>query len=382
MSAGSDHNEAPFPPWKILSESRSTAPSGFLKLLTRRYELPDGRTTSWDLIDTGKTVAILALTTDNEVILVRQYRAGPNRVLDEMPGGYVDLDESPHDAARRELLEETGYEGDVEILASTWLAASATTQRFVAVARNCRQVREPAQLDDEYCVPVAISLEDFRQHLRGGQLTDVDLGYLALDHLQMLQSSMVATTCSSDMSKIATFPTDPIIGDGITLRQFTADDIPVVYETCNDPEIQKWLPLASPYELKDAEGFVQEFAVNALNTGTGIVFAIDVDGELVGAIDISGTSWSNRDCGIGYWAVPRHRGRGHMTKALTLLSDWVLRDQGFERIEIFIATDNFASQKVVEKADFKREGICRNKATQRGEKIDVILYSRISEDLS
>jgi ADP-ribose pyrophosphatase len=89
------------------------------------------------------------LTPENNVILVRQFRPGPNRVLDEMPGGYVDSGESPAEAARRELLEETGYEGDVEILASTWLSASATTQKFVAIARNCRRIGEPAQHDDE-----------------------------------------------------------------------------------------------------------------------------------------------------------------------------------------------------------------------------------------
>ena len=157
-----------------------------MRIVTRKYELPDGRLTEWDLVDGGKTVAIFALTPENDVILVRQFRPGPNRVLDEMPGGYVDSGESPVEAARRELLEETGYEGDVEILASTWLSASATTQRFVAIARNCRRIGDPAQHDDELCEPVIVSLLDFRDHLRRGELTDTDLGYLALDHSHML----------------------------------------------------------------------------------------------------------------------------------------------------------------------------------------------------
>jgi ADP-ribose pyrophosphatase len=157
-----------------------------MRIVTRKYELPDGRLTEWYLVDGGKTVAIFALTPENDVILVRQFRPGPNRVLDEMPGGYVDSGESPVEAARRELLEETEYEGDVQILASTWLSASATTQKFVAIARNCRRIGEPAQHDYELCEPVIVSLQDFRDQLRRGELTDTDLGYLALDHVRMI----------------------------------------------------------------------------------------------------------------------------------------------------------------------------------------------------
>ncbi len=45
----------------------------------------------------------------------------------------------------------------------------------------------PANEDGEFCEVIRIMLTDFRDHLRSGQLTDVDLGYLALDHLRMLR---------------------------------------------------------------------------------------------------------------------------------------------------------------------------------------------------
>jgi ADP-ribose pyrophosphatase len=186
MKTGNSNSDSSFPAWRTLSESHSRAPAGFMRIITRKYELPDGRLTEWDLVDGGKTVAIFALTPENDVILVRQFRPGPNRVLDEMPGGYVDSGESPVEAARRELLEETGYEGDVEILASTWLSASATTQKFVTIARSCRRIGDPAQHDDELCEPVIVSLLRFRDQLRRGELTDTDLGYLALDHVRMI----------------------------------------------------------------------------------------------------------------------------------------------------------------------------------------------------
>jgi ADP-ribose pyrophosphatase len=58
-------------------------------------------------------VLVLALTPQEEVVMVRQYRHGTERVCLELPGGLVDAaDDSPELSARRELLEETGYQAD------------------------------------------------------------------------------------------------------------------------------------------------------------------------------------------------------------------------------------------------------------------------------
>lgn len=175
-----------FEQWQPIAESASTGPAGYLRILTRRYLLPDGRVSDWDLLDGGRTVAVLALTEEQQVVIARQFRPGPGAVLDEMPGGAVDPGEDVAAAAARELLEETGYAGEIEVLAQTWLSSTATTERFVAVARGCRQVASPSLGEDEFCEPRLVSLADFRSVLRSGAMTDVDLGYLALDHLQLL----------------------------------------------------------------------------------------------------------------------------------------------------------------------------------------------------
>jgi len=140
----------------------------------------------WDVFGPSSTVAVLAITQTNEVVLAREFRAGPMRVLDEMPGGVVDPGEDVLAAAGRELLEETGYAGDLELVGSSWLAASSNTRRHAAVARNARRVAEPALDHGEFIEVQLTSLDEFRLHLRAGQLTDVDLGYLCLDHLGLL----------------------------------------------------------------------------------------------------------------------------------------------------------------------------------------------------
>jgi len=62
--------------------------------------------------------AVVALTEDQRVLAVRQYRPAVERYTVELPSGLVDPGESPAEAARRELLEETGYEAEVEVLGS------------------------------------------------------------------------------------------------------------------------------------------------------------------------------------------------------------------------------------------------------------------------
>src|SRR5690348_1051753 len=67
------------------------------------FKLPDGSESDFYLKVEGPAACMLALTPENDVILVRQYRPGPRKVLLELPGGYVDPDESPEHAAAREF---------------------------------------------------------------------------------------------------------------------------------------------------------------------------------------------------------------------------------------------------------------------------------------
>jgi ADP-ribose pyrophosphatase len=150
------------------------------------FRLPDASSADFFIKAEGPAAGVVALTPDRKVILVRQYRPGPKQILAELPGGFVDPDEDPLETVRREFLEETGYEGDFEFVGTCIDDAYSTMVRYCYVATNCRQVAEPQHTRTERTEVVLVSLADFRAQLRAGQMTDVDVGYICLDHLNML----------------------------------------------------------------------------------------------------------------------------------------------------------------------------------------------------
>lgn len=172
------------PTWKLLSRRPGSA--GYLPIETQTFRLPDGSESDWDVYGRDASVGVLALTAAREVVLVRQFRPGPGVLLDELPGGYVEDGEEVLVAAARELREETGYAGELELAGASWLSASSRTRRFAVVAREAHIVGPPTPEPGEFCEVRTCSLAAFRRHLRSGALTDVDLGYLALDHLGLL----------------------------------------------------------------------------------------------------------------------------------------------------------------------------------------------------
>jgi len=94
----------PIKPWKILA-------STYLRPRIRvdTCELPNGKIFEPMVFEFRPWANVLALTKDNEAVLVKQYRHGVQEILLELPGGILEDEEDPLDGVRRELLEETGY---------------------------------------------------------------------------------------------------------------------------------------------------------------------------------------------------------------------------------------------------------------------------------
>lgn len=100
-------------PWKTLARRVLLSRLPWLEVGDERIELPDGRVIDEFLwVRTREFAIVAAITPDGQVVLERSYKHGPRHVAVALPAGYLEESESPIDTARRELLEETGYEAD------------------------------------------------------------------------------------------------------------------------------------------------------------------------------------------------------------------------------------------------------------------------------
>lgn len=150
------------------------------------FLLPNGTVADFYIKSEAPAAAIFALTGDDEVILARQFRPGPKKILDELPGGYVEPGESALESVKREFLEETGYEGDFVSIGTCLDDAYSTMERHCFVATNCKKVGVPQNTDTEQTELALKPLVEFRADLRKGQMTDIEVAYLALDYLGRL----------------------------------------------------------------------------------------------------------------------------------------------------------------------------------------------------
>ncbi len=172
------------PRWVTLAER--VVHDGWVRVIERDYRLPDGRTTTWELRAAGDSVGVLPLAPDGNVVLVREFRAGPDRHMVTIPGGLVDTGETPQQAAARELREETGYEAESLEIVATVVQGASTQRQYSAVARGCRRVGDQ-QLDEfEDCEVLVVPPAEVLRLLRAGEMSGTQLVWPALDAVGML----------------------------------------------------------------------------------------------------------------------------------------------------------------------------------------------------
>lgn len=130
-------------PWQVL-DSYQAADYVIFKARIDKLRSPRGAEGDFIILECPEWVNVVALTEDDQSILVRQFRHGVRAAALEFPGGMVDPGESPLAAGRRELLEETGYE------AREWKElgfvhpnpATQTNRCYTYLASGCRKVAE------------------------------------------------------------------------------------------------------------------------------------------------------------------------------------------------------------------------------------------------
>ncbi len=102
-------------PWKIISSKWDKSYRIFSLRTDRAISPRTGRDYDFFILESSPWVNVIPITPQDEVVLIRQYRHGIRDVTLEIPGGLVEDDETPEEAALRELYEETGYKASETI---------------------------------------------------------------------------------------------------------------------------------------------------------------------------------------------------------------------------------------------------------------------------
>jgi RimJ/RimL family protein N-acetyltransferase len=169
-------------------------------------------------------------------------------------------------------------------------------------------------------------------------------------------------------------PPEGLRSGDIVLRFPALDDVDAILPAFTDPELREAgnLPafdraglLASIEELPSLAEMGRLLALAAVDTETG---------DVVGGATLHHLDAERRIVEIGYFTLPHARRRGIATTIARLLAEHAFR-LGVERVAAYVNVGNVASERVVERAGYTREGVVRSMPKPDGRRVDKTLYS-------
>ena len=155
----------------------------------------------------------------------------------------------------------------------------------------------------------------------------------------------------------------------MNLRVMEKEDVPLVAEWLNNPEVFGVFNPLMQHTKAELERYFDEI------TSKGKWFLIEKkDGSKIGEIH------HMEDMEIGYGIIPSERNKGYCTEAVNIIVDYLFLSKDIVRIYALLNVMNVASQKVLEKTGFKKEGVIRKSLFSKGQWRDRYLFSILREE--
>lgn len=152
--------------------------------------LPNGKTSKREIIKHPGAVAIIALTAENKIVLVEQFRKALERTIVEIPAGKLEEGEDPTVCAIRELEEETAYTCEkIEWLMSFYTSPGFANEIIhLYIATNLTKKHHPLPLDDdEFVRVIELTLDEAIQYVKDQKIYDAKTAY-AIQYLQLSEA--------------------------------------------------------------------------------------------------------------------------------------------------------------------------------------------------
>jgi len=171
-----------------------------------------------------------------------------------------------------------------------------------------------------------------------------------------------------------------LISGNIKLRPLRLSEAGRMAELANNDKIACNLRdgFPNPYTLADADNFLSKFT----NQDPVTYFGIDFNGEYVGNISLVPCQDIYRmSAEIGYFIGEPYWNKGIVTTAVNLITEYGFQQLGIIRIQTGVFEYNTASQRVLEKCGFVKEGIFRKSVIKRGKLWDEVRYAKLKQGI-
>lgn len=167
----------------------------------------------------------------------------------------------------------------------------------------------------------------------------------------------------------------------LLLRTVGPQDTDAVHAAAQDPDIQRWTTVPSPYLPEHARSFTEEIVPQGWANGSMLTFGLFLPAgrELVGMLGLTMRSMTTAE--IGFWGTKEHRGNGYVTEAAVEVSRWAFTQLSVDRVEWRAEVGNDASRAVAERAGFVVEGVLRSAIVHRGVRRDAWVGALLPSDL-
>ena len=173
-------------------------------------------------------------------------------------------------------------------------------------------------------------------------------------------------------------PEPPLRDGDVVLRAWAESDAPVVVAGGLDPLVSRFR-YSLPTDAPGATRWLAEVAASRIR-GERLELAVLLGDLAVGSVSL--TEIAHGNAMIRYWLLADARGRGVGTRAVCLLTAWAFGALNLGRLAAFVEPDNNASQRLLERCSFIREGRLRQHMQGRGgRRVDSLIYGLLPADL-